>query len=576
MVQSEAQNLLLRHLKVDEKLRENVFPRMRADKTSLVAKSDVLICAFGSQYLKTHRELHFINVVSRKMRELAKLLIEIKKMNPSVKNLFDALRPTNYDVIVAATKVVGNYDPDKDRYETPTFAMNISTSIKQCCNIAIIFALKKQAPYMEISTAVIESDLKTLIQIIDANWKFDISSQAANDLNKKKWNKITIVPLANDLKILKDYLTKKSAEASNKIKEGSYNVSTYIQLLETVYCRVLLLNRRRPGELQRITLHEYLESENNVSDKYEEFDRALTASERILVKKFKRVVIRGKRGRGVPVLFNLEVQDDIKLLLNIRNVFVSSSNHYLFGNPSFENTIYGYKVLERHAKLSGAKNPKSISSTKLRKHLATLSQIFCMSENDMEQLATFMGHTNEVHKRSYRLPDDVYQTAKISKLLILMEDGKADAFKGKSLDQIDLDLNEELDEGMIENDQVLEYDFEPVQEDSSDCIQQTFRKNDSIDPEQSNCQNHPSQPVHQEIPPTIVVNKTTKGKKRILIPWTEEQKKVVKAFFKFNIKNHKPPKKNECETLKENHPELLANKDWLKIKVFVQNIYTKK
>lgn len=38
-VQSEVQNLLLRHLKIDEKLKDTVFLRMRADKTSLVAKS---------------------------------------------------------------------------------------------------------------------------------------------------------------------------------------------------------------------------------------------------------------------------------------------------------------------------------------------------------------------------------------------------------------------------------------------------------------------------------------------------------------------------------------------------------
>lgn len=30
-VQSEAQNLLIKHLKIDEKLKETVFPRMRPD-----------------------------------------------------------------------------------------------------------------------------------------------------------------------------------------------------------------------------------------------------------------------------------------------------------------------------------------------------------------------------------------------------------------------------------------------------------------------------------------------------------------------------------------------------------------
>ncbi|CAG5008901.1 unnamed protein product [Parnassius apollo] len=86
-----------------------------------------------------------------------------------------------------------------------------------------------------------------------------------------------------------------------------------------------------------------------------------------------------------------------------------------------------------------------------------------MSKNDMN---------NEVHKKSYRLPDEVYQTANISKLLIVIEDGKAEAFKGKTLEEIDLDMNEELDEEVLDNDQILDYDCKLIETVNSDCIQQ--------------------------------------------------------------------------------------------------------
>ncbi|KAG5889028.1 hypothetical protein JTB14_009433 [Gonioctena quinquepunctata] len=103
--------------------------------------------------------------------------------------------------------------------------------------------------------------------------------------------------------------------------------------------------------------------------------------------------------------------------------------------------------MSKHAKASNLKNPNAITSTKLRKHLATMSQIFAMTSNDLEQLSTFMGHTSDVHKQAYRLPDDVYQTAKISKLLLLMEKGEASQFKGKTLDEINLNLEEAIIEG---------------------------------------------------------------------------------------------------------------------------------
>lgn len=54
--QTEAHNLLVRELNIDQNLYPKVFPRMRADSIYLVAKKNTLICTFGSLYLKIHRE----------------------------------------------------------------------------------------------------------------------------------------------------------------------------------------------------------------------------------------------------------------------------------------------------------------------------------------------------------------------------------------------------------------------------------------------------------------------------------------------------------------------------------------
>lgn len=96
--------------------------------------------------------------------------------------------------------------------------------------------------------------------------------------------------------------------------------------------------------------------------------------------------------------------------------------------------------MHQYAKACGAKNPDALTSTRLRKHLATLS----MNDGDIEQLSSFMGHTVNVHKNSYSLSDNVFQTAKISKLLLLMESGQAGNFKGQVLDDIEINLEEDL------------------------------------------------------------------------------------------------------------------------------------
>lgn len=228
----------------------------------------------------------------------------------------------------------------------------------------------------------------------------------------------------------------------------------------------------------------------------------------------------------------------------------------MFAGINTTGPICGYKIVRKYAIKCGAKNPNAITATRLRKHLATLTQLLCMSDSDIEQLATFMGHTVGVHKGSYRLPDDVYQTSKISKLLLLMEKGEAAQYKGKSLQEIELDLDEDLMKGDENN---KEEDELPLIDDG---IKENMKKTDN--------ENLKNNSIEMKIP-----NKNFK-KTRTLVPWTYEQKSVVNSFFADHIKQKIPPKKHECETLKSQHEKLFENKDWLKIKVYVQNIYSKK
>lgn len=117
---------------------------------------------FGARYLKCHREKHFINVCSRKMRELSRLLIAAMEAQSTIKTLFDALQPQNFDLLVQCTKQVSKFDANKDSYNSPTYAMNIQTSLKQCCDIAILNVLKKKSVAFTKSAAEAEADFKTM------------------------------------------------------------------------------------------------------------------------------------------------------------------------------------------------------------------------------------------------------------------------------------------------------------------------------------------------------------------------------------------------------------------------------
>lgn len=53
-----------------------------------------------------------------------------------------------------------------------------------------------------------------------------------------------------------------------------------------------------------------------------------------------------------------------------------------------------------------------------------MAQIHELSENGQDQLAKFLGHDIRVHREIYRQPLDIIQKTKISKMLMLINEGK--------------------------------------------------------------------------------------------------------------------------------------------------------
>ncbi|GFS00348.1 hypothetical protein ElyMa_002812100 [Elysia marginata] len=108
----------------------------------------------------------------------------------------------------------------------------------------------------------------------------------------------------------------------------------------------------------------------------------------------------------------------------------------------------------------GLKHIEHITSTTLRKHIASLSQIMNLLENEMNMLSSQMGHDIRVHKEYYRLSQDVLETAKVRKLLVMMERGALQHLKGKTLQEGNipdhLSRNIEGDD-LVEQDEIVEH-----------------------------------------------------------------------------------------------------------------------
>uniref|UniRef100_A0A6P7GX39 Uncharacterized protein LOC114343359 n=1 Tax=Diabrotica virgifera virgifera TaxID=50390 RepID=A0A6P7GX39_DIAVI len=241
---------------------------------------------------------------------------------------------------------------------------------------------------------------------------------------------------------------KEAKHASKNINQNINVCKEYRRLSENVMALVILLNRKRIGEIQYLKIKTY--GENQTNSYQSEFVEALTETEKILAKTFKRVVTGGKGSKPVAILFPPDIQKLINVMLKVRKDCVPDTNEYLFANPKNDRWLSGYHVLKKLADQSGVQHKELFTSTRLRKQIACVLQVLNVTETEMEQFASFMGHTKKTHEEYYRLPQDIYQTAKVSKLLMAINKGHANKYKEKRLDEIQLsdEVDSEEEEGI--------------------------------------------------------------------------------------------------------------------------------
>ncbi|XP_059372850.1 uncharacterized protein LOC132110302 [Carassius carassius] len=219
--------------------------------------------------------------------------------------------------------------------------------------------------------------------------------------------------------------------------------------------------------------------------------------------------------------------------------------------PSSSSPAYrGGECINKAACECGIKNPEALSSTRLRKHIATMSKILNLNENEADQLADFLGHDIRIHRQYYRLPEGTLQLAKMSKVLMAMEKGTLSDYKGKKLDDIEIDPNEQLE---AQGDSMSS-----DEEDSSDLSQSTapvhlhlhFFVNVNVKTDQ---------PVQSDQAVSQEDQGSSNAPKK---KWEDSEVKAVERHMMSFIKTCKVPGKQDCERCIHAEPEALKQRTW--------------
>ncbi|KAI4459279.1 hypothetical protein MML48_6g00003767 [Holotrichia oblita] len=523
------------------RLKKEVLSIMRPDIISKTAANDVLICNYGENLLQKHKRPQIKTVVSNKMRELARLLINLKETT-GIGSLIDVLVPEFFDNIILATKIISGYDTEAKTFKASSLALHM------VC----------EDPEKKLK------NIKRLRHLIESQWNCEISSLALKNLKENQWQKPKLFPLTTDLIKFQEFVMQEAKDACENLKRRLQIKKEFRRLCENVLALTLLLNRKRISEVQYLTVKSYNNTDLSTKQQ-EEFLKTLSETERALTRNFKRVITGGKHTRPVPILFPKNIQNFIDVLLSLRQECVPETNDYLFPNPATnDKSLSGYHVLKKLATKSGVENQELFTSTRLRKQIATVLQVMNVNEKEMEQFATFMGHTKKTHETYYRLPQEIYQTAKVSKLLMAINKGKGAEYSGKTLDEIEFSDNVESDS---ESDSTLPAETQegcrsPITVAGPSGIR---HRQNQLCKEVEECSDSESDEA-----------KSRKRKKNRRDRWTEEQKKVLKEFFSTHIKQMKPPRKIEVETLLKDRKKLFEGRNWVNIKAFVYNCYKKK
>ena len=155
------------------------------------------------------------------------------------------------------------------------------------------------------------------------------------------------------------------------------------------------------------------------------------------------VEIIGKRGKKVPVILTAEMTRSIDLLIKTREaVAIPEKNPFVFARPNRQSLqcMRAWDCLRNISMQCQPPllNPANITSTKLRKYIATISQVLSMEEKEVDWLARHLGHDIRVHRDFYRLHESTIEIAKVSKLLLTVDQGETRKFAGKTLQEINL------------------------------------------------------------------------------------------------------------------------------------------
>ncbi len=386
---------------------------MRQDKIVGIIKYDWLLIVFGNKMSCKYTPHYQENMIRARLRLAGRLLNEIKMIDPEVSDFASIYHVERYDSLVSAIKVIGRFDPETNEFGAPAMASCAVTFVKHIGKYL-------SAEYIKLRDRENKVETEDFLAYMETDIGISINKLVTETQAKMRRRKLDNIPTMDDVKLLMGYVNAQLDSSFEALSKG-YSEDEWIRLAKFIVAWIIVFNRRRVGEVQNIKVEEFICRQSIDDDSNEQIMSTMSEAAKSLARKFKRMKIRGKLGRDVPVLLKPMVDKAIQLLLSYRKeAGLSDDRLFLFELPLScainIRVVNACELLRNLSILCGASNPLSLRGTTLRKHMATTCISLELNDVLVSEVAKFMGHGDKIHHQYYRknpLQNEIVQMSQV-------------------------------------------------------------------------------------------------------------------------------------------------------------------
>lgn len=192
-------------------------------------------------------------MIRQKLRQLGRFLLEIRKHEENVTDLFSVFLPRHYDGAITAIQSLAGLNEAGTGFKTPSLATALGTLLKQAGKLCVTICIKREDR---------ERQVQDFIKLLVEDYPTSISRTALETQATVKRHAKTVLPSLEDIKKLQYHLLDQVRENDAALKK-KFSKHVWLKLAKATLISIQLFNRRRPGEIERLYIADYKNYEKN-------------------------------------------------------------------------------------------------------------------------------------------------------------------------------------------------------------------------------------------------------------------------------------------------------------------------